>query len=85
MRPRFSTLAAVSLAVLAYVLCMPLIAVWFMFWMIVGSTFQRPDRLANRYYRLAVWPLLLPVGLHTIKSAEGKRLMRQGAKQIAAR
>ena len=29
----------------------------------VGSAFPSPDRLANRYYRLAVWPLLLPVCL----------------------
>ena len=63
MRTPFFTLAGASLAALAYLLCLPIIAVWFVFWVIVGSAFQPPDRLANRYYRLALWPLFLAVRL----------------------
>ena len=63
MRIPFFTLGGASLAVLAYVLCLPIMAAWFVFWVIVGSAFQPPDRLANRYNRLAVWPLVLAVRL----------------------
>ena len=63
MRTPVFTLAGASLAALAYVICLPIIAVWVVFWVIVGSASQPPDRLANRYYRLAVWPLFLAVRL----------------------
>lgn len=63
MRHHISKMTTSGLLLLAYLLCLPLIAVWFVFWMIVGSIFQPPDRLANRYFRFAVGPLLLPVCL----------------------
>lgn len=56
-------IAAAALTLGAYLLLLPFTAVWFIFWVLVGRVLQSPDRLANRYYRLAVWPLLLPVCL----------------------
>jgi len=56
-------IAATALTLGAYLLLLPITAVWFIFWTLVGRVLQSPDRLANPYYRLAVWPLLLPVCL----------------------
>ena len=63
MTRHYSAVASGGLLLIAYLLCLPLTVVWFIFWMILGSIIQPPDRLANRYYRLAVWPLLLPICL----------------------
>lgn len=63
MRHVLATTAFSGLTLLVYLLCLPLVVVWFAFWILVGSIFQPPDRIANRYFRLAVWPLLLPLCL----------------------
>lgn len=61
MKQLFSTAATATTVLVACLLCLPFMAGWFIFWIIVGWVFQPPDRMANRYYRLAIRPLLLTV------------------------